>query len=402
MKTYKLFFIFLFFLLSLSGYSQNKTTHLKTIKPKSGKPSSISRGTVATSGTVYFDLELAKIGNGYVDIPVSFTSPDSIVSLDFAIKFNEAVLTYNSVVSHAPYLRDVLAYFSPGAHTLRLTSNSGQYYIVDQTIAVLRFTRSGIVKESDLTGVRGLLNGDLVNLEIRGHFPFRECSLKFWSDNSPIKYDVNDPDSYLITNIYGANAVCANVSLPVQPDLNGQFIFSDSTPSIKIERDILPSTDVQPVINIADVNLGNKLLVNDLSFVPTIYQVIALDVNTDGVISAGDISQINLRSAKTISEFKQKWNYTNNGNSNGQLSKDWLFIDSTSLASSAYHISTSYPSSDGIGYSKSKVPVVHFCLPAPPNNVHSSYTGILLGDSNGNYATVPNDGKIKRIGVTKK
>jgi hypothetical protein len=230
-------------------------------------------------------------------------------------------------------------------------------------------------------------------------------SLKFWSDNSPIRYNAANPAQYLITNIYGTDVNCANKSLAaVQPDVNGNFVYDAVNGTfIQIERDILPTTDVQVVINGFDASLGHKVLVNDLSFIPTIYQAIALDVNTDGVISAGDISQINQRSVKTITEFKQKWNYNNNGTSNGQLSKDWLFLDSTLLANPAYKKSLTYPSNDGVGYSKAKVPVVPFCLQVPvvggntcPVFTPSAYTGVLLGDVNGNYDAIPADGQIKK------
>lgn len=400
MKTYNQLFILLFFFLHACIFAQTPSSNL--IKP--GNPSAISRGTAATSGVVYLDLEHVTSGSGYIDIPVSFSSNDSIVALDFALKFNESVLSYSSIVSWVPYLTDILAKYSPDDKTLRLTSNSKKYYIANQTIAILRFNRTGSVKDADLFGLIGYLNGDKVNAEIRGHFPFRTCSLKFWSDNSPIVYNPDDPDHYLVTNIYGVDVNCSNRSLPVQPDVNGQFSYTSSNgPFVQIERNILSSTDVQPVINGFDVSLGHKVLVNDPSFVPTIYQVIALDVNADGVISAGDISQINQRSVKTIPEFKQKWNHNLDGTSNGDASKDWLFLNAASLSLPAYQISVTYPYSDGVGYSKSKVPVVNFCLPAPDANVsETTYTGVLLGDVNGNYDSITNDGKIKRLAVAKK
>lgn len=346
---------------------------------------------------VYLDLEHVKSDSGYIDIPVSFSSTDSIVALDFALRFNENVLNYSSIVSWVPYLTDILAKYSRDDKTLRFTSNSKHYYIVNQTIATLRFNKTGLIKDADLFGFVGYLNGDRVNTEIRGHFPFRTCSLKFWSDNNPIIYNPDDADHYLITNIYGVNSNCSNRSLPTQPDLNGQFSYASANgPFVQIERDILPSTDVQPVINDFDVGLGNKILVNDTSFVPSIYQMIALDVNADGVISAGDISQINQRSVKTISEFKQKWNYNINGTASGEASKDWLFLNAASIALPAYQISATYPYNDGVGYSRSRVPIIPFCLPAPDANVtETTYTGVLLGDANGNYAVIANDGKIK-------
>jgi hypothetical protein len=230
-------------------------------------------------------------------------------------------------------------------------------------------------------------------------------SLKFWTDNSAIQYDAANPSQYLITNIYGTAANCTNKSATaVQPNLAGQFSYNITNGnSIQIERDLAPLTNVQPVINGGDAALANKILVNDLSFIPNIYQAIALDVNADGVISAGDVSQINQRSTGILNEFRQKWNYNSNGTSNGQLSKDWLFVDSLLLAAPAYKISTTYPSNDGVGFSKAKVPVVPFCLALPvstspncPVYNATAYTGILLGDVNGNYDAVPHDGQLKK------
>lgn len=401
MKTYKRPLILFFLLSNFFMYAQTLSlSHSR----KPGEPFSISNGSTSTSGVVYLDLKQATSGSGYVDIPVSFSSTDSIVSLDLALKFNETVLSYNSIASAASHLTDILAKYSADDKILRLTSNSQQYYTVDETIAILRFNKTGTPKKSDLSGFTGYLNGDKVNTEIRGNFPFRQGKLMFWSDNSPIIYNPDDPDNYLITNIYGVDSMCSNKSLPTQPDVNGQFSFiTDNGPFIQIERDILPSTNVQPVINGFDASLAHKVLINDPGFIPTIYQAIALDVNADGVISAGDVSQLNLRSVKTIAEFKQKWNYTNNGSTNGEASKDWLFLDSASLALPAYRISVTYPYSDGQGFSKSKVPVVPFCLQAPQeNDSEKTYIGVLLGDANGNYTTVANDGKIKRIAVVKK
>jgi hypothetical protein len=260
------------------------------------------------------------------------------------------------------------------------------------------------LQESYITGVaaKQTQSGKYINIQ-NNLYP---GALKFWTDNSPIKYDPANPNQYLITNIYGTDPNCNHQSAAVvQPNLSGKITYNIlNGASLQIQRDILPTVDVQPVINGYDASLGYAVLVNDLSFVPTIYQAIALDVNMDGVISAGDISQISQRSIKTIVEFKQKWNYNSNGSSNGQLSKDWLFLDSTLLANPAYKRSATYPLNDGVGYSKYKVPVVPFCLKVPTSasttcNIFAegSFTGILLGDINGNYDAIPEDGKIKRI-----
>ncbi|HSH67664.1 MAG TPA: hypothetical protein VLB84_18125 [Bacteroidia bacterium] len=380
--------IFLLFLSSI--HAQNGKNSINA-EPKTSQ---------ATTGTVYLNLSLTARGPGYIDVPVTFFSTDSIVSLDIALKFNKTVLSFQSINSPAPYLTDYLAKYSPDDSTLRFTSNSFQNYKINKTIIILRFnTLKEKVMQADFFDLIGYLNGDKVNMELKGNFMFSYGSLKFWLDDSPIQYDLNDPDHYLITSIYGTDSNCSVKSvIAIQPNMDGEFTYNNGNgSSIKIERDILASTDVQPVINGFDVSLGHKVLVKDTSFIPNVYQMIALDVNTDGIISAGDISQINQRSVKTITEFKQKWNYNNDGTSNGELSKDWIFVDSIQLSGSAYQLSVTYPDNDHTGYSKNNVPLVPFCLTAPQvNGEKKDYTGILLGDANGNYSSILNDGKIKR------
>jgi hypothetical protein len=227
-------------------------------------------------------------------------------------------------------------------------------------------------------------------------------NLKFWLDNSPIRYDIANPAAYLLTNIYGDNATCSSLSAAaVQPDLAGNFTYNFTNGvNINIQKDIPGTTSVQPVINGFDAFLTKRVLINDATFIPSVYQMIAMDVNTDGVISAGDLSQINQRAVLSIPEFKQSWNYNSAGVSNGQPSKDWLFVDGNTLNTNlSYQISTTYPLNDGIGFSKFRVPVVAFCAPVPTQTQGTclvfgteSYTGILVGDVNGNYATaVPNN-----------
>ena len=228
------------------------------------------------------------------------------------------------------------------------------------------------------------------------------ASLEFWSDNSPIVYDIASPNSYLITNINGvSNSVVSATA--VQPNTSGVFTHDLTTgQDIQISRDVNNINSVQLIINAADAVLGKTLLING-AFTPTIYQILALDVNLDGVISAGDISQLKQRATLAIGEFQQAWNYDNTGVSNGQPSKDWVFVDQSRINSNPnYVISTTFPLNDGVGYSKYHVPVVPFALAAnvtdysncPIVNVEV-YKGIMLGDVNGSYATYTADGILK-------
>ena len=223
-----------------------------------------------------------------------------------------------------------------------------------------------------------------------------DSSLKFWADNSPIVYTAG---TNLITNIYGTDGVCANkATVGVTPDAIGNFVHNINLGrSISIERDIAGSTSVQPVINGADALLVRRLLINDASLRPNVYQIIAMDVNLDGVVSAGDASQINQRSVLIFPEFKQAWNYNADGTpiAPAQLSKDWLFVHNSITSTPAFGISTTFPNDNGIGYSKQRVPSLAFCSPTPVTNFATCpfigdeiYKGILLGDVNGSFRNI--------------
>lgn len=228
-----------------------------------------------------------------------------------------------------------------------------------------------------------------------------EGALHFWANNAPMPYNALNSNAFLITNIYGTTPACVTNTMytPVQPDLNGEFIHNIlHGTSINIDRDINPLTDVQAAIQGADITIVRNILLNLAtgSLTPNVYQFIAADVNIDGVVSAGDLSQIQLRSIDQIQEFRQTWNYNAAGtNTLGVPSKDWIFIDSTRVMTDAsYGISATYPLNDNVGYSKAKVPVTPFCLPVPvtglltcPSLTNEVYRGVMVGDVNGNFPT---------------
>ncbi len=236
-------------------------------------------------------------------------------------------------------------------------------------------------------------------------------SLAFWADNSPISYDPDNPTDFLITNITGINSTCDSSSATtIHPDLVGAFTHNlNDGVYLSIDRDIEGMTDVQAVINSFDAFLVRKILLDDPTFDPTIFQMIAMDVNIDGVISAGDLSQINQRSLLIIDEFRQAWNYHGDGSPmpNYERSKDWLFIsDRTILFDPAYSQSSSFPLDDGIGYSKYRVPQAPFCIWTEidilpflcPDFGIETYFGILIGDVNGNYRYLTHDGLLRSSG----
>ena len=231
-------------------------------------------------------------------------------------------------------------------------------------------------------------------------------TLKYWSNGNPIAYNTNKPTQYLITNITGSNPIdCVTEGPALQPDLEGVFKHDvRNGEAVAIQRDILSDTEVQQVINGMDAQLTMKLLLNDDDLIPTPFQLMAMDVNMDGEITSGDLSQINQRSILMIGEFKQAWNYNDQGEKVvDKPSKDWLFVSESFVnQNKAFTISANYPEDDGSGYSKSKSPTALACYPISisdnencPEIPSENFLAVMLGDINGNYGDIPADGKLK-------
>ncbi len=330
------------------------------------------------------------------------------------IQVNSALINPNytstaSSVDTATGLINISVYFNPSAPANANFKGKGNLLCVEfvKTANFLSDDTSSFsvpfLQESYFIGVASK------SVDAGSYISYRDpsfnASLRFWYDNSPVKYNSGNPSQYLVTNIYGTDGTCANQSTAaVQPDMLGDFSYSLlNGVDVSIQKDIPGTTSVQPVVNGFDALLTRKVVLGDISFIPNVFQMIAMDVNTDGVISAGDISQINQRAVLLIPEFKQAWNYNSSGVSNGQLSKDWLFIDATTLSTDlGYRISSTYPLNDGIGFSKSRVPVIPFCLPIPilsggicQQTSGETYKGVLIGDVNGNYATIGASGSFR-------
>ncbi|MBN2610565.1 MAG: T9SS type A sorting domain-containing protein [Bacteroidales bacterium] len=220
-------------------------------------------------------------------------------------------------------------------------------------------------------------------------------SLKFWKDNSPMAFvdGVNLP-----TNVYPSTACNISTTSFVRPDAFGIFEYSTALGNIiKIKRDIASSTDVQSVINGADHVLAARVTINDETFKPSIYQMIAMDVNRDGKVSAGDISQMQQRTVRNITEYQQVWNYNDDGTKkNSGLSQDWVFVPSAEAFTRSYRISQNYPLADNDGgVTKNNVPVSDTCYMVNitgtecPIIESETFQGILLGDVNGSYMSLP-------------
>ena len=357
-------------------------------------------------------------------VPVATSSPYSVNDVkgyDVVINYDATKLvptgnvTITNELINSTYVESSSSIASPGVLNLTINLNgsapasaefngTGTIFKVDFTkLAGFNAIDSSIVsvpfmQESYITGVqaKSVKSAKMYSTAIQSY----TGNIVFWSDSSPITYNSASPSSALITNIYGSTGS------PVTPNQNGQFTSNLSSGlDLSIQRDVINTNSVQAIVNAADAVLGKTLLING-AFTPSVYQIIALDVNLDGVVSAGDISQMKQRTTLSIPEYMQSWNYNNQGVSNGSPSKDWIFVDNARTATPAYVISGTFPANDNIGFSKARVPQVPFILPMVVSNYTSNnstcptvgtetYKGIMLGDVNGSYASYTADGLLK-------
>lgn len=404
-----------------------------------------SNGAVTTSAAVTLEIadpnalpytigsvtQTCNLGTFCIPVAVSLTNPvDNVIGYDVVMNYDATkiqptgnITVFNNLVNSTfvetasaiatPGTLNISLYFNGNAPALTEFNGTGNIFCVEfNRLAAFEPIDSAAVsiaslQESYITGVqsRSASAGFAIST-VSNDYTSR---LEFWSDNSPISYDAASPNSFLITEIFGVTGgVINNPATPVVPNVAGDFTHNlQNGTTISIERDINNLNTVQLLINAADAVLGKTLLLNDVAFTPNIYQILSLDVNLDGVVSAGDISQLKQRATLAIGEFQQAWNYSNTGVSNGQPSKDWIFVDQTRINNNpAYQISATFPLNDLVGYSKFRVPVVPFFLDANVSNFSASglscplinnetYKGILLGDVNGSYATYVADGVLR-------
>lgn len=386
---------------------------------------------VVTKGTKYEIVELREVcNNENICVPIgAIDDVEEVIGYDLDLAYDETkviptgvIRKYGDLVDSVSWVETsfsikntptttgrmlIAVYFNTRApQTARFEGVSGDRLICVEFTKKPAFAANDTADFSVTTLQESYISGpEIEEVAPGGFITYKQdtfqSQLVFWADHSPIAYTAG---TNLITDIYGANGSCVRRTTgpnaaAVHPNANGEFtyILSNDGLNLNIEREIASTTDVQPVINGFDALSVRKVILEDLSFIPTIHQMIAMDVNMDGVISAGDASQINQRSIFKINEFRQEWNYNNDGTKipGKGNSHDWLFIEeSTTLnnLTGAYSISAIYPKWDFAGYNKDHVPVLDSCVTTPVSDWTRCavigtevYEGILLGDANGNW-----------------
>jgi len=204
-----------------------------------------------------------------------------------------------------------------------------------------------------------------------------KSTLTFWGDNRSIDILQNDSTQ---TNISGVTSQTL-----FQPDSIGMFTYNFGYgTTVRMKRELDSSLDLQPFISGDDAYFTSLVTVKDSNFKPNAFSLIAMDVNRDGRITAGDISQIQQRTLGKRPFYDQ----------NSKTYADWVFVPVSDIVNNpSYRISKNYPLSDSIGFTAQKVPLPKNSIVLPiddasacPNIRTDSYKAILLGDATGNYA----------------
>ncbi len=340
-----------------------------------------------------------------------------IIGMDFCIEYDP---TYVTPTGNASIGRVVTRGSDDAAYYINHTDHPGKVYVsvfYESTDPTAQFTGSGEIAcvEFSLTSnytkekTVYFTSCELVEsyqLEIKNEcvdFGYAkivddnilEGRLIYWDDaNSPIGYDPDNGANYLPTFVHGANTNCEIETFGASvPDIYGYFEYDITLgEKINIERDIPVSTEVAPIINGYDCYLTGQVTTMVTGFTPSIYQAVAMDVNYNGTIEAGDITHIQNRFLRATDEYPQTWNYP----LANEPSKDWLFIDDQTLTLPEYSISADYPFNDGVGYYRFRIPNVDFCQqPIITStglcNITAGglYHGVMLGDVDGSWVSEP-------------
>lgn len=324
--------------------------------------------------------------------------PTGIIKINHNLISDSAITDYNFVLNDS--LIQISLFFY--GENVDNSSFNGQGQVLS-----VEFFKTANFENNDsayfhIKSVKERYNGNLVTcLGQSGMFKtfsdsIFDGSVRFWGNNLPVVVDSSYyPEYAQDIKVYGLGTIeNIDTSAYAIADNNGNFEYPvNVSRKILIDRDIPSGTDMLPVINGIDAYYVKKVLTGDTAFVPSVYQLMAMDVNGDGIISAGDLTQINMRAVSIIDAFEQTTQGSLKSASDLGISNDWIFLPYKTISSGKnYRISGKYPNDDNVGYSKFRVPVVPAIVPLTVNDSsecmqvqNESYKGILLGDVTGNF-----------------
>lgn len=267
---------------------------------------------------------------------------------------------------------------------------------------------------------------DAGKLSITNGAGFTKAQVIYWNQSNgvqPLAYDANNSGNYLVTQIQGTDNNCDNPSSQiVHPDVQGHFLHKNANGTkLMITRDTpgdyynpatgIDPSDIMAVINGMDCYYAKLITTRALMdlngpWSPNAYQMLAADVNMNGVVAASDITLMQQRTVMQIQEYPQVWNYDYSGSLTNpvpknpvSLSYDWRFINQTTLLNQDFQIAGNYPVFNGVsnngGFWRDDVPDLSACQPVQAGSAcevlpENMYYGVMLGDVDGNWTNSNN------------
>jgi hypothetical protein len=131
------------------------------------KPGIKGTGSSKSAEKVIFDLSKATIGKGaYLSFPIMISSGQDVNALDFAMKYDNSKIEFDSYVSHVTGMQ-ALAHYNQDDETLRFTSFSLKSYSTDSPVVTLRFElKDKNISEEDLNEIVAYINGKVTGVEV--------------------------------------------------------------------------------------------------------------------------------------------------------------------------------------------------------------------------------------------
>ncbi|MFM8432482.1 MAG: hypothetical protein ACKOA1_06785 [Bacteroidota bacterium] len=124
-----------------------------------GGHSKASPAVINNLDSVLFDLSQAAYSSNTVEFPVYFNSDDTINAVDFALRFNQANLTLDTILNLSSGLQSTY-FLNPGDSILRFSSYNLSVIPNLSNVALVRFfINTSVISISDLYDFDVFLNG---------------------------------------------------------------------------------------------------------------------------------------------------------------------------------------------------------------------------------------------------
>jgi hypothetical protein len=325
-------------------------------------------------------------------IPVSINTPiDGIIGLDVAFQYNPSVMSFTGNY----LLGEVVTTTGIGDVDLTVTGNTIQTSIaysggegtISGTGNIISYEFTLI--PGTLEGIYTIPGGSLVESyytsNIDANISFGVLTVQHYLPtlNGTLIYREDDANRVINNTIIGnsfsiisAAQNCVPTGTTTGTNDLGEFSIKlgEYGYSLSINRtltsvtgDLITTSGIMSIINGMDANNTGKIANGKIAN-PTVYDLIAADVNNDGRVTSGDKTLINRRTVSKINNFP---------------APDWKFIP---------------PYTTFTGFSKNNVPFISSCLTVPSFFANGcvqlypqTYRSVLIGDVDGNYSSYQNN-----------